>query len=73
MEPLAKERNHGSQESSRLTCKNARSRERRLGAQALLITVQLSRCGIRSLTWVRALPGVWLTTGALAPSDNDRA
>jgi hypothetical protein len=66
MEPALGERDDGSQKTSLLTCEDRAACEQRQIGALLFITVDLSRCTARPLTWVRALPGVPLTTGALA-------
>ena len=57
MEPLPKERSDGSQKTSHLTCNNATGCEHHCRSLRFLVSVQLSRCVIWPLTWVRALPG----------------
>jgi hypothetical protein len=62
MEPLPKERNHGSRKTGRLICENAASSEHLRDKSSFLVSVELSSCVIWALTWVRALTGGWLRT-----------
>ena len=66
MEPANDRPEDGSRDSSRLTCVN-----RSLCERSAVLPQKSRRSGLvkkrkRPLTCVRALPGVWLTTSALA-------
>ena len=72
MEPAPEERDDGSQKTSLLTCMNAIGRERYRADDTVSFHCGVVKMQIRPLTWARALPGGWLSTGALARSDDDR-
>jgi hypothetical protein len=66
MEPAVDRREHGSQNLSRLSCADRLSRERLMKLGSRICSIDLSRCKIYRLTCVRALPGIGVTTSALA-------
>src|SRR6266702_2539217 len=71
-EPAHFERDDGSQKTSRLTCGNASGRESCVSSGESLASDSGVKVRARSLTWARALPGVTVSTEALAFSDDDR-
>ncbi len=60
------EADHGSPKTSRLTCSDAPGCEHLLPRQSFCPSVELSRCVKYQLTCLRALPGVGVSTVALA-------
>ena len=66
MEPADQRREHGSQNLGRLTWPNPSSCERSLKPGFRVCAMDLSRCTKYLLTCMRALPGLRVTTSALA-------
>jgi hypothetical protein len=66
MEPALGERDDGSRKTSRLTCGDMAACERRRNEGTVSLLDGLVKVHARPLTWVRALPGITLTTKALA-------
>ena len=66
MEPAVGRREHGSQETSRLSCMDSAGCEPQVNHGTGSRSMDLSRCKKRALTCVRALPGLKVTTLALA-------
>ncbi len=66
MEPAVGRREHGSQDTSRLSCTDSSWCERQVNHGTGFLSMDLSRCNKRALTCVRALPGFRVTTLALA-------
>jgi hypothetical protein len=66
MEPAREERDDGSRNLSRLTCKNRLWCERLVIAFLKATAIEVSRIEKRVVTCGRALPGIGLSTLALA-------
>src|SRR6266702_2856549 len=73
MEPAPWERDDGSLKRSRMTCVFVAPCERRLPGFRIASTDGVVKVRNRWLTSTRALPRSWVTTTALAGSDDDRA
>ena len=73
MEPAPWERDDGSLKRSRMTCVFVAPCERRLPGFRIASTDGVVKVRNRRLTSTRALPRSWVTTTALAGSDDDRA
>ena len=71
MEPPDDGRSDGSRKSSLLTCRYAARCEQSPHGDTFSFLCGVVKDRIRPLTWARALPGIWLRTGALARSDDD--
>src|SRR6266568_1900727 len=73
MEPAPWERDDGSLKTSRMTCVFVAACERCLAGFRIASTDGVFKVRNRWLTSTRALPRNWVTTTALAGSDDDRA
>ena len=63
----------GSPESGRLTCGSIAPCERSASACTFPSRCTAAKTRIRPLTCMRALPGIWLTTGPLARTSTNAA
>ncbi len=73
MEPADQRRDDGSRKTSLLSCGNTPASERSEMSGGSFFRCGLVKMRARSLTWPRALPGITVSTKALARSDDDRA
>src|SRR5258708_743949 len=72
-EPVRHGRDDGSPKTSQLTCNDRDERERFPADHIFSFLCAVVKVRVRPLTWARALPGVRVTTEALAWSDDDGA